>query len=62
MDNFLDLFKHVSLFDMIYIIITILSLIKCYKKGFVLGNKIKVITYANSHFDADNKLKTNPFL
>ena len=37
MDNFLDLFKHVSLFDMIYIIITILSLIKCYKKGFVLS-------------------------
>ena len=37
MDNFLDLFKHVSSFDIIYIVITILSLIKCYKKGFVLS-------------------------
>ena len=37
MDNFLDLFKHVSSFDIIYIIITVLSLIKCYKKGFVLS-------------------------
>ena len=30
--------------------------------GFDLGNKNKVITYANNHFEADNKLKTNPFL
>ena len=37
MDNFLDLFKYVSSFDIIYIVITILSLIKCYKKGFVLS-------------------------
>ena len=37
MDNFLDLFKYVSSFDIIYIIITVLSLIKCYKKGFVLS-------------------------
>ena len=37
MDNFLDIFKYVSSFDIIYIIITALSLIKCYKKGFVLS-------------------------
>tara|TARA_A100001234_G_scaffold85599_1_gene75437 strand:+ start:70 stop:612 length:543 start_codon:yes stop_codon:yes gene_type:complete len=37
MDNFLDLLKHVSSFDIIYIITTVLSLIKCYKKGFVLS-------------------------
>ena len=37
MDNFLDIFKHISSFDIIYIVITILSLIKCYKKGFVLS-------------------------
>ena len=37
MDNFLDIFKHVSSFDIIYTIITALSLIKCYKKGFVLS-------------------------
>ena len=30
--------------------------------GFILGNKIKVITYARSHFAASSKLKTNPFL
>ena len=37
MENFLELIKHVSSFDLIYIFITILSLIKCYKKGFVLS-------------------------
>ena len=37
MDNFLNLFEHVSLFDLIYIFITVLSLFKCYKKGFVLS-------------------------
>tara|TARA_B100000029_G_scaffold271145_1_gene266282 strand:- start:1960 stop:2502 length:543 start_codon:yes stop_codon:yes gene_type:complete len=37
MEDFLDLFKQVSSFDLIYIVITILSLIKCYKKGFVLS-------------------------
>ena len=30
--------------------------------GFVLGNKISVITYASSHLEADNILKTNRFL
>ena len=30
--------------------------------GFALGNINKVITYANNHFEADNKLKTKPFL
>ena len=37
MEFFLDLIKKISLFDIIYFIITILSLIKCYKKGFVLS-------------------------
>ena len=37
MEDFLDLFKKISSFDIIYFIITILSLIKCYKKGFVLS-------------------------
>ena len=34
LNNFYD---SVSGFDVVYIIITILSLIKCYKKGFVLS-------------------------
>ena len=37
MDNFIDIFQHISSFDIIFSIITILSLIKCYKKGFVLS-------------------------
>jgi len=37
MEVFLDVFKKISSFDIIYFIITILSLIKCYKKGFVLS-------------------------
>ena len=37
MEVFLDLIKKISSFDIIYFIITILSLIKCYKKGFVLS-------------------------
>ena len=37
MEIFLDLIKKISSFDIIYFIITILSLIKCYKKGFVLS-------------------------
>ena len=37
MDAFLDLFKNVSNFDLSYIFITILSLIRCTKKGFVLS-------------------------
>ena len=37
MQDFLDLFKKISSFDIIYFTITILSLIKCYKKGFVLS-------------------------
>ena len=37
MEVFLDLFKKISSFDINYFIITILSLIKCYKKGFVLS-------------------------
>ena len=32
-----DFYKAISIIDLIYIIITILSLIKCYKKGFVLS-------------------------
>ncbi len=37
MDTFLDLFKNVSNFDLSYLFITILSLIRCTKKGFVLS-------------------------
>ena len=37
MEVFLDLLKKISSFDIIYFIITILSLVKCYKKGFVLS-------------------------
>ena len=37
MEFFLDLLKKISSFDIIYSVITILSLIKCYKKGFVLS-------------------------
>ena len=37
MEKFLNLFDQISIFDLIYILITILSLIKCYKKGFVLS-------------------------
>jgi len=37
MEFFLDLLKKIPSFDIIYFIITILSLIKCYKKGFVLS-------------------------
>ena len=37
MEVFLDLLKKFSSFDIIYFIITILSLITCYKKGFVLS-------------------------
>ena len=37
LDLFSDFYDAISLFDFIYIIITILSLIKCYKKGFVLS-------------------------
>ena len=36
--NFLNNFyEAISIFDLIYLIITILSLIKCYRKGFVLS-------------------------
>ena len=38
MSNFiLELYKETSSIDLLYILITILSLIKCYKKGFVLS-------------------------
>ena len=37
MEVFLDFLKKFSSFDIIYFIITILSLIKCYKKGFILS-------------------------
>ena len=29
--------------------------------GFAFGNKKSVITYANTHFEADSKLSTKPF-
>ena len=36
-DVILDFYKVTSVIDLIYIAITLLSLIKCYKKGFVLS-------------------------
>ena len=36
-DVLIDLYNDTSIFDLIYLFITILSLIKCYKKGFVLS-------------------------
>ena len=36
-DVLVNFFKFVSVIDSIYLVITILSLIKCYKKGFVLS-------------------------
>ena len=32
-----DIYKNIVAFDLIYIIITLLSLIKCSRKGFVLS-------------------------
>ena len=37
MEEFLKIFENVSSFDLIYIFFTLLSLIKCYRKGFILS-------------------------
>ena len=37
MDEFIKIFESISSFDLIYIVFTILSLIKCSRKGFVLS-------------------------
>ena len=37
LEVFVDFYNATSVIDLIYILITILSLIKCYKKGFVLS-------------------------
>ncbi len=37
MEFFFEIIKKFSVFDIIYLSITVLSLIKCYKKGFVLS-------------------------
>ena len=37
LESLADFYDAISLMDLIYLIITILSLIKCYKKGFVLS-------------------------
>ena len=37
MEGFFKIFEYVSSFDLIYIFFTTLSLIKCYRKGFVLS-------------------------
>ena len=37
LDVLLDFYKITSVIDLLYIVITILSLIKCYKKGFILS-------------------------
>ena len=36
-DIFKNFYEAITLFDLIYLIITILSLIKCYRKGFILS-------------------------
>ena len=36
-ENLLDFYHQISFIDLIYLILTILSLIKCYNKGFVLS-------------------------
>ena len=35
--TFVDFYDAISIIDLIYLVITVLSLIKCYKKGFVLS-------------------------
>ena len=37
MDEFLKIFENISSFDLIYIVFTLLSLIKCSRLGFVLS-------------------------
>ena len=37
MEDFIKIFDEVASFDLIYIFFTLLSLIKCYRKGFVLS-------------------------
>ena len=37
MEEFLIIFENISSFDLIYIVFTILSLIKCSRQGFVLS-------------------------
>ena len=37
LDAIVDFYDAASVIDLIYLLITILSLIKCYKKGFVLS-------------------------
>ena len=34
--KFKDFYKAISIIDLIYLILTILSLVSCYKKGFIL--------------------------
>ena len=36
-DFFVDFFKITNVIDIVYLVITIFSLIKCYKRGFVLS-------------------------
>ena len=37
MEEFFKIFNNISSFDLIYIFFTLLSLIKCYRKGFILS-------------------------
>ena len=37
LDNLRDFFSEISIIDFLYLIITVVSLIQCYKKGFVLS-------------------------
>ena len=36
-EYFIDLYENIVVFDLIYLIITLLSLIKCSRQGFVLS-------------------------
>ena len=37
LDNLRDFFSEISIIDFLYLVITVVSLIQCYKKGFVLS-------------------------
>ena len=62
MDFLKEFYNSISIIDLIYLILTILSLIKCYKKGFILSSyesvvgrvgspcSIKLITWLYSSF------------
>ena len=46
-----DFYEAISIIDLIYLIITILSLITCYKKGFILSILISVFSSFDRTFN-----------